>query len=190
MQEFVIEKGSIPIILSAPHAKKHKRKDMWKAKDVLTDKIVQDLQKLTDCHIMYTTINLEYDPNHTPNNNYKKKLKKYIEDNNIKYLIDIHGMKENSFSNIEIGTNKLANINGDEQLLLDIKTIINKKITKIKVDKRFKASPKTISFYISKNTKIKTIQIEISKKYRNINTKQYEILIETLKEVIAFLEGK
>ena len=165
-KEIVFECGCNEILLSAPHGYMHKRNNFNKKGEVNTLQLIEEVRKLTNCHIVYINKNINYDPNYNIVNNYKKELEKYINDNNIKYMIDIHGMKDNSKVEFELGTNCHKNLNGDITLYNGIIDNLRSGDYKFRVDKKFKATKRTVSAYVNKVTKIPTLQIELTKKMR------------------------
>lgn len=191
--DFSVIPGSSNVMFSAPHSYTHKRKNRLKPRDVGTNTIVKMIKSLTNAHIIYTNKKLNYDPNYDKNNKYQQCLSKYIKENNIKYLIDIHGSKKIKNFDIEIGTNNLKNINNDKELLNEIKLIMKKYgMNHVRVDKIYKSSNNTICNQINTKTKITTLQFEISSKYRVIknNSKNYKAIINTLIDIATYLERR
>lgn len=190
---FKIVKGNNNIILSAPHAYKHNRNNKVKSNENNTSKIVKILSMLTNSHIIYTYKDCEDDPNYNKDSIYKKELLKYIEENNIKYLIDIHGLDKENGCSLEIGCNNYKN--SSEEFVNLIKNSFSKYYDgSILIDEVFAAkSERRISNYISSKCKdINTIQLEINKKYRSINRMpiKFNKTIVALKEIIDNLEGE
>ena len=119
---FIIEKGVIPIMVSAPHSISQQRDGKKKRADKMTSSIAQFLHKATGCHIIYSAKFSEGDANYDPiennGNPYQSRLIEYIKENNIKVLIDLHGAAAERGFAIEIGTAPLRdadnNIIGSE----------------------------------------------------------------------------
>ncbi len=191
MKEFIIEQGTSQVILSAPHSHQHKRKGVKKNKDLNTKTIVKKIKELTDCHIIYLDQDINYDPNFDKNSEYKKTLMNYIEKNNIKYMIDIHGMKNNVKTNIDVGTNKLTTIKNDKEMLDSILKILSSGYGKVTLDKIFKSSKNTLSKSISDSLNIKTFQLEIGYSLRKeIATEKKNKKIMPLVNLVKTLEEK
>ena len=125
---FTLVSGKSNVMISAPHTYNHIRDGKTKVKDKLTLTLVKILSEYTNAHVIYTNGPIDYDPNYNRNNEYQLELINYIRENNIKYLIDLHGTSLVKDAEIEIGTNNLANINGDEILLQDITQIFVKNL--------------------------------------------------------------
>ena len=186
---FKIDKGNNNIILSAPHAYIHYRNGKLKSNENNTSNIVKIVSMLTGCHAIYTYKDTNCDPNDDENSKYKKELSKYIKENNIKYLIDIHGLNIKNDCDLEIGTNNYKSINKD--IVNAIKNIFSKYYDgEIIIDEKYKAKNyKRITNYISEYNGIETIQLEINRKYRRLGhrpitfSKTIEALLEVVKEL-------
>lgn len=105
-REFEIIEGKVPIMLSAPHSVNHFRNGKIKYCDLFTGSICLYLQKVTGCHLIYALNQSSSDANFDSeeNSSYKRALKKYIKENNIKILFDIHGCDKEKECAVEIGT--------------------------------------------------------------------------------------
>ncbi len=189
INNFSIYKGTSKIMLSASHAHYHIRNDHHKVREYHTDSLVKVLHLLTNCHIIFTTSDGE-DYNHTKENIYKEELKKYIKENGIKFLIDIHGLEYDDDRDFEIGVNKYENINGNINLINKIYKRLSKFKKKVTIDTKFLARTKTISYYINKETNIPTMQLEIGKNYRRLshNAWRFKKLVKKIKRVIRIIE--
>lgn len=189
-ENFKIYKGENNIMLSAPHAFKQTREDKTKKNEYNTGKLVKLLNIFTGCHIIYTYKDIDTDHNYNETE-YKKELSKYINDNNIKYLIDVHGLETNEKYNLIIGTNKLLNLNNDQELLKNIRKIFKNNMSKKVIkDQKYIGGERTISYYINKNNNIKTMQLEIGKKYRKFKKRPlcFNKLVNSMIKVIELLE--
>ncbi len=189
INNFDIYKGTSKVMLSAPHAHYHLRENHHKAREYHTDSLLKILHLLTNCHIIFTTSDGE-DYNHTKKNIYKEELKKYIKKNDIKFLIDIHGLEYDDDRYFEIGINKYENVNGNVNLINKIYKRLSKFNKKVTIDTKFLARTKTISYYINKETNIPTMQLEIGKNYRRLshNTWRFQKLVKKIKRVIRIIE--
>jgi len=185
---FSILKGNNNIILSAPHAFKQLRNGKSKNNEINTSNICKLLHYYTGCHAIYTINNTNYDANYDKENPYREYLIKYINENNIKFLIDIHGIEHTCKYNIIIGTNYYKNVNNDIDKINSIIKIINENLTNnIAVDKKFKAREKTLANHINQNTGIKCIQVELIKDYRKLKRKP-KLFNEVIKTFIKIVE--
>ena len=198
---FKILKNKSKIMISAPHSVKHIRQWELLPQDLLTWWLVIYLWKRLNIPVIYSTSYKVWDPNFDENekSEYKHALAKYIKENDIKLLIDLHGCWSFRDSSIELGTwwewnpnlqGRLDIINVVEKSLNDsLKSYIQhtgKPITKNTI---FPASRNTtVSAFISKEWKIPTIQIEINKELRDIdNLKNVSLLINSLENIVKRL---
>ncbi len=203
-KEFFIKKGTIPIMISAPHAVNHKREGRMKDADLFTGSISLYLQELTNCHLICATNLTHSDPNYSPEDysSYKKELRKYIEANDIKLLIDFHGCDKYKECSVELGTidNDLSSLNNyifiKDLFVCTFELFLkNHEKNKVFINQQFKASNEnTITNYIHRLCNIPTIQIEVNNLLRNLYEKDNEegtynfirafiYIIETLKKV-------
>lgn len=90
--------GSIPIVLSAPHAVKQCRNHKIKANDYLTGALAIYLANKCDCSYFVRTFNDNDDPNYPVgitlsqvDSEYLKVLKRIVQDYGQMLVIDIHG---------------------------------------------------------------------------------------------------
>ena len=195
---FKILKNKWKIIISAPHPVKHIREWEILSQDSLTWWLALYLWNRLELPVIYATSYKVWDPNFDDNSKseYKQALVKYIEENNIKFLFDLHWCWSFRDFCIELGTwwmwdphllwhNKLINI--ITKSLSDIlKPYIKHSKLHITKNTLFSASwETTVSSYISKCCRIPTIQIEINKELRNINNPKYlSLLINALENMI------
>lgn len=180
-KSFEVLEGKIPVLLSAPHSVRQLREGKIKAKDRYTGAIAIELAKLTDSFAIYKTYNNQDDASYDiENNTYKDKVLELIDKNNIKVFLDIHGAKDTDEFDIDVGTDEKRNLNGKTQILEKlIENLKEKGITKIGIDKKFKAcTMHTLTKKIASSTNIACMQIEITKKYRDLEQ------IEKMQKVI------
>jgi uncharacterized protein YchJ len=191
-EDFNIIKGNIPIILSAPHCKEQLREGKIKTHESGTDTLAIQVSKKTNCSCIYKTKFYNNDPNWDEISTYKNELKEFINKNNIKYLLDFHGMKAERKSDICIGTGFFKNLCGRKDLLNSISKIFKSHGFKnISIDIPFSASnPNVISSFISSNCHIPCFQIEINNRFRSKKYNEYNLnlLVDVFIEIIEFLK--
>lgn len=186
-ESFKYIKGKEKIILSAPHSVSHFRKGKIKAKDSHTGTIAILLQNALNCNCIYKTKNCNDDANYDIENNlYKNELIEIINKNQIKFLLDIHGAKEGQGFDIDVGTSNYNNLNNKKDYASQIVKLGKKYNLNVTIDKVFKASTlHTIANSINAQTKVSCMQIEISKKYRNLeNFDNVKVLLNFLEEFL------
>lgn len=168
---FEVIEGKIPVLLSAPHSVRQLREGKIKGKDKYTGAITIELAKQTNSFAIYKTYNNQDDASYDiENNEYKEEVLELIAKHNIKVFLDIHGAKDTDEFEVDIGTDEKRNLNGKAQILESlIKNLKEKGITKIGIDKKFKAcTMHTLTKKIASSTNIACMQIEIIRKYRDL----------------------
>lgn len=179
-KDYIIKKGNIPIMISAPHATNHTREANIKHADMLTGGIGWFLQKETGCHLMITTRQSGKDPNYDEaiEGDYKTRLLAYVKENNIKLLIDLHGASSERDYAVEMGT-----ADEEDRSLHQYKFITS--LIAYTFDYHFKDLPEkkevwknklfgasgehTITNYISKQSDTACVQLEINGLYRDFS---------------------
>ena len=198
---FQILKNKSEIMISAPHSVKHLRNGEILPQDLLTWWLALYLWKRQNLPVIYSTSYKVWDPNFDENHNseYKQTLAKYIKENNVKFLIDLHGCWSYRDFSIELGTwwewnpnllwrsDILNNIL--DSLNTSLKSYIKHTKKPITINTIFPAQRETtVSNFISKECKIPTVQIEINRELRNIdNPKNLSLLINSLEMMIRNL---
>lgn len=164
---YILKIGDVPVILTAVHTMNQTKEDgTLKYSEPFTKSIAQYISnkintsyyiKLEDTGIDSNSINIDA---------FKETLLKIIKENNIKLLIDIHGAKEERDFDVELGT--LNNLSADFSTIKELEDAFKENgINNIEHNNPFKGGG--ITQYIYGNTNIDIIQIEINKKYRDIN---------------------
>ena len=210
-EAFVIEEGNIPIMISAPHAVNQYREGKVKWADMYTGGIARYLHKVTGCHLIYSCKYTESDPNYDPPsiNMYQNELKKYLEKHKVFFLIDLHGVSKEREYAVEMGTapvqNNVPGVIYEEDPSLHeykaissmIKTVLEERFKNCHSDRKevwkniiFDAGDQnTVTKYISENTSVPCVQLEINRIYRDPqNEVEIEALIKGLIELIHLLE--
>ena len=161
-----IIEGRIPILISVPHAVKHIRGNKEKLGELNTDIIGHNVQNYTHCHLFLNT-GVTGGPNYDEVNVYKGVLADYVIQNNIKYVIDIHGAADQWEFDFELGTAMNRNVKAYEDtvdILLDLSKENGYSTT---VDTYFPAcGANRITTYIHRLTGVPSLQIEINYKRR------------------------
>ncbi|WP_051569303.1 hypothetical protein [Alkaliphilus transvaalensis] len=190
---FQYKEGSIPVVVSAPHTVRQIRNGTHKKADMFTGSLAILLHELTNCHVIYRTYTGRGDANRDIDCPYKAHLIKRIEENEISYLIDLHGMREDRNFDIDVGTLNGKSTNWNlERIILD--SFNNFGITDVRFDYLFDADKKgTVTNTIWNEIAIPSFQIEINGIYRNIKLKKnyynFYRLVSSLEYLILSLRG-
>jgi hypothetical protein len=168
-------KGTIPILVSAPHGAKHFRtkERRWKKEDAYTSSLAVELGKLTGAHVLYLTNKAREDPNNDAGTTYKAFLKKVVEENDIRFVLDLHGADGSRPFKVDVG------IMDDDIALCSCPTyrsLFEKTFADFEPEifnKDFSAhSTGTITSYARKTLRIEAAQVEINARYRIVESKR------------------
>ncbi|MCR5155241.1 MAG: hypothetical protein K6C96_00990 [Butyrivibrio sp.] len=207
---FAIEEGSIPVMISAPHAVNHFRNGKVKFADRYTGGIARFLHKLTGCHVIYACKSTGCDPNYDEpgTNEYQDILKEYLEKHDVKLLIDIHGASKEREYAAEMGTApcqdpKPGIVYEEDPSLHEykfaaniIKCLLESGIRNCETDKKeicknkiFDAGGQnTVTKFISENTDTSCVQLEINGTYRDPgNRAMFSAMIRSLVNIVMLL---
>lgn len=104
--EFEMVSGTIPVMVSAPHAVTHWRDGRVKPSDDYTGSIALELARLTGAHAIVATRFSHADPNWDAfeRSEYKQALAAHVREHRVHALLDIHGMVAASPNLVAIGT--------------------------------------------------------------------------------------
>lgn len=196
-ESFKILEGRVPVLVSCPHSIDQVRDGMLKPRELYSGALCKLIHEYTDCHTIYKYHNDGIDDNFVLHTKYKQNIGKIIEENDIKLVIDIHGMvgsksKRYRGYHVELGTDSGRNLLGNTEISDNMVRIFNKhRVDKVVVDKKFKASKEhTVSKYISTNFNTPAIQVEISGDYRNVvdyGVENIKKLLDSFKEIISMI---
>ena len=187
-KDYIIEKGNIPILFTAPHTMDQVREDgSIKLSEPYTKAIALYLNKHFNVNSMIKIKDTGLDANKDNRDEFKLELLRFIRDNDIKLVIDLHGSKKSRDFDIEFGT--LNNISVDFSTIKELEeAFIENGITNIAHNDPFKGGAITKYIYAIKD--VEAIQIEINGIYRDYNNienleklcKSFEKFIKQYKE--------
>lgn len=165
-EDYVVYKGKLPVVLTAPHTMQQIKEDgSIKLSEPYTKAIALYVSKNINCNSLIKLKDTGIDSNSDNIDEFKLVLKDLIYDNNIKLLIDIHGASKDRDFDIELGT--LNNMSADYSTINELnEAFIENGINNIVINDPFKGGG--ITRYIYGMTDIDVIQIEINRKYRDI----------------------
>lgn len=182
--DFKYIEGSLSVLVSAPHCQPHLRKGSYKANEVGTEKLINEIHKRTNCHIIYLEKTSQDDPNYNEKSPYRDTIKKIIKEKNIRYVLDLHGASSKHPFDIDLGTmhGKTMPKNAVEYMK---KTLQGYGFKKVFENHTFSATyPHTIthtSFYLG----VLSMQFEIHRKHRSPLS---EDLVNALSEIVLGLD--
>ena len=179
------ERGSIPILLSAPHTVNFLKEDgNFKMREGYTKAIVKYLAQKTGAFLMIKENSDGIDPNKLEMENYKHQLLEVINKYQIQLVLDIHGAASHHDFAIEIGS--LDGVSARIQTIESLKTALkNQGITPVAENQPFKGGG--ITKTVHANTNIEVLQLEINHNYRNLT--QPEKLFHLCKSLENFIKS-
>ena len=179
--DYIIKKGTIPILFTAPHTMKQIREDgSIKLSEPYTKAIALYLNKYFNVNSMIKINDTGLDANRDNRDKFKIELLRYIKDNNIKLVIDLHGSLKSREFDIEFGT--LNNLSVDFSTIKELEEAFTENgISNIIHNDPFKGG--AITSYIYGLKDVDVIQVEINGKYRDYNN------LEELEKLIKCFEN-
>lgn len=176
--------GNTDVLLTAVHTMDQLKEDgTFKFEEFYTKAIARYVAAKTDSSYFVKIKDTNIDSNSLVIDDFKEQLLNYIEENNIKLIIDIHGAKEERDFDVELGT--LNNISADYSSIKELEDAFKEVgITKVQYNNPFKGGGITQTIFA--NTNIDVIQIEINGKYRNID--EPEKIEKICKALINFIK--
>jgi hypothetical protein len=182
--DYIVLKGSIPILLSAPHTMLQTREDgTQKLNEPYTKAISLYLNKYSNVYSIVKNNDTGIDSNRDNYDKYNVELRRLIKDNNIKLVIDIHGASSDRDFDIEFGT--LNNLSADYSTIKELEEAFTENgITNIIHNEPFKGGAITQGVYAL--TDVDVIQLEINGKYRDYNN--LELLHKFINSLDKFIK--
>ena len=189
-KDHIVIKGLNNILISAPHGVSQVRLGKYKAPEIGSLSTAIYLQQQTNCFLIAKTQNNYDDANFDEDSLYKKTISSLIHKNDIKYILDFHGLAAHRDCDINLGTHLGQNIKNNPQLLNSLHEKLIENDFKVSIDQPFMGGSRTISgTMINKFNNIWTIQIEINcaitnrKENFDLNIKLLNTLIDWIKTI-------
>ena len=181
---YVVE-GTVPVLISVPHAVPHMRDGRMKSDEVNTDMIAMAVQENTGCHL-FVNAGVEGDPNYDDPNVYKDRLLEYVQTHGVAMVIDLHGASQEREFDFELGTGKGNNVVEFPECAGLFASMPELKDLTVTVDKFFPAAkPYTVSAFVSSRTGIPCLQIEINRRMRW----GHESISQTATVLVRYVKG-
>lgn len=190
--------GTCPVMISAPHSVFQTRNGERKPAEPYTGALAKMLHNELSCSVICKTRNLKDDANYDRNSPYKNDLAKYVRQNGIICVIDLHQLSDSRNVMIDIGTNCMKNLNNNlEPLNIILEAFSKRNLGILQIDEPFAASGKyTVSAFISSSCDIPCVQLEINSRllrpaFFNIKVRKvYEALVEIIQNLSLSVKNR
>lgn len=181
--DFIIKKGNIPILFSAPHTMSQKKENYTKPREPYTKAISLYLNKKCNVYSIVKINDTGIDSNTDNYDRYNVELRRLIKQEGIKLVIDLHGASKERDFDVEFGT--LNNLSSDFSTIRELEeSFIENGITKIVHNDPFKGGAITRSVYGLDD--VEAIQLEINGRYRDY--KNIELLQKLVNSLSNFIK--
>lgn len=165
--------GSVPILISAPHSVKQRRNNKTKNHEFYTGAIAEFLAQELKCSVITKQYLIEDSINDDANYedsrcSYKTAINQFLQQNDVKLFVDIHGLSSNKNSIVDICTNNGINTDNTEYAF-NLKARIDKAFNEMpaSIDKYYKADASNVlSKWVKDTYNIPAIELEINGAYR------------------------
>jgi hypothetical protein len=189
-------KGTLPVVLSAPHAVRYGRKNR-KQPQVYTGALALQLARLTGASALVNAHTSDEDPNRNEPGLYKPKLAALVRETHARFVLDVHGSdedlaREKMLGQVEIGTIYSRSLRGKRFLRNILEEALEHAGITATIDKYFTAdAPGTITLYTSEDLETPAMQLEIMRSLRDIDhaPQKYLQLLEILREAILAMQA-
>ena len=181
--DYIIIKGNLPILFTASHTIRQIIEDgSVKLNEPYTKAIALYLNKHFNVNCMVKTKDTNLDANKDNRDEFKTELLRFIRDNNIKLVIDLHGSDKSRDYDVEFGT--LNNLSADFSTIKELEDAFTENgINNIIYNDPFKGG--AITQYVCGIKDVDIIQVEINGKYRDYNNlEELERLIKSFTKFI------
>ena len=162
--------GKYPILLTSVHSMcQIKDGQVIKLNESFTKGLVKYIAEKMNLSYLIKIKDDGVDTNHVENDAFKNELERFIKENDIRLVLDFHGASIDREFDVELGT--LDNLSADFSTIKELRdSFIENEIEKVFINTPFKGGMITQCVFML--TKSEAIQIEINKKYRDINNIQ------------------
>ena len=165
--EYILINGNVPVLITAPHTMKQKRKDgTYKQAETFTKAIALYLNEICGTSCLIKIQDTGMDSNRDNHDEFKDELINFVKENNIKLVIDLHGADRNRDFDVEFGT--MNNLTADFSTIKELEEAFKHNgIVNIEHNNPFKGGAITQYLYNLKDVEV--IQLEINGRLRDYN---------------------
>lgn len=181
--DYVMKSGNVPVLFTAVHTMMQSFDDgSTKLAEPFTKAICLYMNKHCNTFSFVKVKDTGIDSNKDNEDDYKKQLFEIISEYNIKLVIDLHGANRYRDFDVEFGT--MNNLSADFSTIRELEDAFKENgITNVIHNDPFKGGAITQSLFSFKDVDV--IQLEINRKYRDINDIEYlQMLCNSLEKFI------
>lgn len=165
---FKVITGTQPVVITAPHATRPLRNGKRRFSDGGgTAALAVALGELTGATVIHTTWEGPSDPNYYDDNDFKRALKKVIEEVKPKLVLDLHGSHPYRSYDVDFGTMNGESLLGDEKLLDDLAARLRAEGLVSQSDNRFAAAKNQTIAKFAARAGVPAIQLEVNATWVN-----------------------
>lgn len=162
-RSFMIKPGSGSVMFSAPHCVEQTRGGQPKCAEPQTGVLAEMLHSELNCPIIRKTSNLGDDANFDAASDYKGTLVRYVKENHIKFLVDLHQLAPSRSVMINFGTGNWNNLSDKHLFNLFLSAFTGRNLGRIQIDEPFGACYEfTVSATVHRECGIPCLQIEMN----------------------------
>jgi len=162
--------GSVPVVVSAPHAVRQIRKGAMKERDGLTGGIVEYLCEELGVFGVTRLWEDGDDPNYARDERsaaYREEVARLVREYNIGWVFDVHGCLDKHGFDIDIGINGGQNVACGREVIERLAENWRQRGLEVRVDGKFAARwPCTVSNFVHRKTGVNCVQLELNSKIR------------------------
>jgi len=186
--------GTLPLIISCPHAVNHPREGRLKLADTFTGPLAMQLAAFTKAHALIYARTSNEDPNYDADGPYKRELAALIRNTHSRFVLDIHGMGRSRPVQIAIGTAQGRTLGDKAQIreaVVQAFRLAGFSEMFIDVPNQYDASRAgTVTSYVWNSLGVPAMQVEIHKEFRDPQDapEQYENVLFALRNCVLAVE--
>lgn len=180
--------GSVPILITAPHAAPHERDGKMKFAEPATAWLAEQLHEHNRVSVLIKTEADTTDPNADEHSPFRDLAVEHVTDNVIVAGIDLHQMNPDRPDQVIVGTGRGRNIHQRWEFRDIVVTEFNASGIPVLVDEIFPAMGlHRVSSDVALRTGIPYIQIEMNS--AALDGSSRELVLEALQRIVVKLEG-
>ena len=185
-ESFVLLPGAESVMLSAPHSVAQTRLGKIKIAEKMTGVLALLARDATGCPVIFKTKNAGDDAGFDEDSDYKRAAEKYIADNDVKLLLDLHQLSDKRKYAVDIGTGRGKNVLDGFYAETAVKAFESRGISPIGVDAIFPAVKKdrTVSSYIAARQSCTCLQLELNSGILRAEDASFRLVLEAVCEII------